>query len=185
MAKSAKPNIATVLLAGVLAWVIPGAGHVYLGRTLRGVIICVCLNALFWTGMAIGGVFTIDPVSERWWFAAQFCGGVSALGGWYRQDAQRKAITSSFPDHINSPTPPKPAFDGDERPAEWRQAYANAVAERRLALTYPGSTVARAYTGIAGMLNLMCIFDAVMLALLGRFGEPPPAADEEQEEETA
>ena len=38
-------------------------------------------------------------------------------------------------------------------------------------LVYPTDVVARAYAGIAGMLNLLCIFDAVVLAMLGHFGE--------------
>mgnify|MGYP000853354412 CR=1 FL=1 len=37
---------------------------------------------------------------------------------------------------------------------------------------YHVDNVARAYAGIAGLLNLLCIFDATILALMGRFGEP-------------
>jgi len=46
--------------------------------------------------------------------------------------------------------------------------------EEHLALTAPTDTIARAYSGIAGLLNLMCIFDAMILALMGIGGEPPP-----------
>ena len=63
---------------------------------------------------------------------------------------------------------------------QWWEKYDDALAEKNLALVYPTDSVARAYTGIAGMLNLLCIFDAVMLGLLGRFGEPPPVPAEDK-----
>ena len=72
-----KPNYPAALLAGILAWVIPGAGHMYLGRALRGIILCICINGLFWAGVAFGGVFTVEPLRERWWFAAQVGAGAS------------------------------------------------------------------------------------------------------------
>ena len=41
-----------------------------------------------------------------------------------------------------------------------------------IALVAPADTVARAYAGVAGLLNLMCIFDALMLSIMGTTGEP-------------
>jgi hypothetical protein len=50
----------------------------------------------------------------------------------------------------------------------------------------PAAGVARAYTGIAGMMNLLCIFDVLMLGLMGVWGEPPATeTDEETSEEEA
>ena len=40
-----------------------------------------------------------------------------------------------------------------------------------MARAAPMDSVARAYSGTAGLLNLMCIFDAAILALMGRTGE--------------
>jgi TM2 domain-containing membrane protein YozV len=166
MAKRDAPSPGTAVAAGLLAWLIPGAGHVYLGRVLRGVIICVCINGLFWAGVAFGGVFTVDPIRQRLWCAAQMATGVSALGGLYREKQIRQQIT----DELGlAPTPQQ-----SQNPGRWWISYNEAVAEKHLALVYPTDAVARSYTGIAGMLNLLCIFDAVMLALLGRLGEPPP-----------
>ena len=50
--------MARTLLATFLAWLVPGAGHVMLGRTLRGVIIFIIIGAMFWTGVGLGGVMT-------------------------------------------------------------------------------------------------------------------------------
>jgi len=179
MPKSSSPNILTVLLAGVLAWLVPGAGHVYLRRTVRGLVVCVSVNGLFWAGVAFGGVFTVEPVTQKWWFAAQMCTGVSGLSSWYRQDRQRKLLLTDErldPSH----------FEGlrrNERDAKWQRAYGEVLVEQKLSLDYPTDNVARAYSGVAGMLNLMCIFDAIMLALLGQFGEPPPARRKSQPRE--
>jgi len=158
------------LVAGLLAWLIPGAGHVYLGRTVRGVIICICIHAMFWSGVAVGGVFTVEPLRERWWFSVQMATGVSGLAGWVHQDRMRRRITSRFEDpRLRSPTPVRGRRD------EWWKAYTAAQADKGVALVYPASVVARAYTGIAGMLNLMCVFDVVCLGLIGRLGEPDRA----------
>ncbi len=168
MAKRDSSTHAAALLAGILAWIVPGAGHVYLGRTLRGVILFLCVNGLFWAGVAFGGVFTVEPLRERWWFAAQMATGASGLGSWYLQGRFRRAIASEA--GLAESTPP-----ADPAGAQaWWEKYERAVAEKGLALVYPTDSVARAYSGIAGMLNLLCIFDAVMLGLLGRYGEPAP-----------
>ena len=149
-------------VAGILGWLIPGAGHVYLKRTVRGIIICICINGLFWSGVAIGGVFTTDPLKQRWWFTAQMCTGVSGIASWYRQERYRRAITDQMG------ISPKPMWMNDK---QWWDKYEQELVKRKLMLVYPTDVAARAYAGIAGMLNLLCIFDAVVLAMLGHFGE--------------
>jgi hypothetical protein len=47
-----------------------------------------------------------------------------------------------------------------------------------LALATPMDNAARAYTGIAGLLNLLCIFDVVALSLMGAASEPDDEDDE-------
>ena len=42
------------------------------------------------------------------------------------------------------------------------------------AMLYPTENIARAYAGVAGMLNLLCIIDAIILSFMGTYGEPPP-----------
>ena len=166
MPKRDTSRYATALLAGLLAWFIPGAGHLYLRRAARGVILCICINGLFWTGVAFGGVFTVEPLKQRWWLGAQMGAGASAMATWYRQDRLRRSVTE---DLGLPPTPPR----SPEKAQQWWFDYTSTLAERKLALVYPTDAVARSYSGVAGMLNLMCIFDAFMLALMGSFGELP------------
>jgi len=161
---TSKPRPIAVL-ALLLAWLAPGAGHVYLGRPIRGVIIFLAIAATFWSGVAVGGVMTVDYHSERWWFAAQILTGVHGIVGWRRQATVYRRLASD-----SQVGPPPPAGTPDR--ADWESRVDRKLAADGVALACPTDTVARAYTGVAGLLNLMCMFDAVMLSLLGEWGEP-------------
>src|SRR5512147_559128 len=71
-------------VAGVLTWLLPGAGHIFIGQRARGLIIMITIAVTFWGGVAIGGVKkTIDPKDRRLWFVGQICVGghsLAALG---------------------------------------------------------------------------------------------------------
>jgi hypothetical protein len=152
-------------IAALLAWIVPGAGHVYLGRTLRGVILFVAIGATFWAGVAVGGVMTIDSRYDRWWFCAQSLCGVHSLIGWYRQEQVYKEVAKELgKKRIEVPPGGRPT-DEQMRVDEKLQAGGIVVANS-------SENVARAYSGIAGLLNLLCVFDVVLLALMGRAGEP-------------
>jgi TM2 domain-containing membrane protein YozV len=67
-------------VAGLLAWLIPGLGHIYLGHRTRGLILLVTVTVTFWSGVAIGGVrSTVDPRERRLWFVAQICTGGNTM----------------------------------------------------------------------------------------------------------
>jgi len=148
-------NIPIIALA--LAWLVPGAGHVYIGRVGRGVIIFLTISALFWAGMAMGGAMTVDCDRERWWCVSQMLTGVHGLVGWQVQRAALRSVGVSPVTALRDPS------RADKQ-----------LAEEGLALVAPTGTVARAYAGVAGLLNLMCIFDALVLSLMGVFGETAP-----------
>jgi TM2 domain-containing membrane protein YozV len=166
-------------VAGVLAWIVPGAGHLYLRRPVRGIIIFVTIAALFWGGVAMGGVLTVDQYNERWWFAAQMLAGIHGLTSWQRQTALYDRMMNG-PDGLREPLP-DPGGEISLAQLEMDEA----LARDKVALVAPTDTVARAYAGVAGMLNLMCIFDAIALALIGTTGESrsrrkEPDADEQE-----
>ena len=110
--KTSSPNF---LLAAVLAWLVPGAGHAY--------------------------------------------------SGWHYQNQLYREVDDKL-----SLAPPKRGG----RPGERRMVIDSELAERNVALVYPVDIAARAYAGVAGLLNLLCIFDAATLALMGVTGEPSP-----------
>jgi len=161
------------LLAAALAWLVPGAGHVFLRRHVRGIVIFVVIATLFWGGVGMGGVLTVDQYNERWWFAAEMLAGVHGLYGW-----QREANLYNDLMKRNRLDPPLPDPGGEVSAAQMRMD--EALADKKLALVAPVDTVARAYAGVAGMLNLMCIFGAVALALMGVRGERPRPRDDEE-----
>ena len=148
------------VLAAALAWILPGAGHWYIGRPARAVVLFLVVNGLFWGGVAIGGVFTVNPRDERWWFYAQSITGASAAIGWERQQLKYNRLLSQV--------------DRDRVPltrAGMQGEMDAIIAREGLAMVLPGSDVALICTGVAGMLNLLCIFDALLLSLMGRYGE--------------
>jgi len=152
MAEAPKTTRHSAATALVLSWLIPGAGHVYVGLPARGIIIFLTIAATFWAGIAIGGVMTVDPITQRWWFVAEMLTGAHGLVCWYRQHEAVEALVGSGKVHL---------LELDKR-----------LAEANLALVSPTDTVARAYSAVAGLLNLMCIFDAVILALMGKRRAP-------------
>lgn len=171
MSQAKHTNIPLAVTSMALAWIVPGAGHVFIGRPVRGVIIGLVIAATFWAGVAMGGVMTVEPRDERWWFIADLLSGVHGLAAWQIEEHTWRSL----------------ADDPDVRRQQTslRQDPVNAAAvmdaklqEHGLALTSPTDVVARAYCGIAGLLNLMCIFDVMMLGLMGVRAEPPrPAKD--------
>ena len=166
MPKRSKQSKPIWVVAAFLAWFVPGAGHVYIGRPRRGVILFVTIAVTFWAGIAMGGVMTVDYRYQRWWFSAQILSGVHGLVGWYRQEQVYRELG-------NDPRIAWADASVDGRP-DHRQMLVDYELERKgIVLTNPTAGVARAYSGVAGMLNLLCIFDVLMLTLAGRGREPP------------
>lgn len=109
---------------GILAWLVPGLGHWYLGHRNRAIVFLVTITLTFWTGIAIGGVrSTVDTNKRKLWFMAQIGTGGNALGAL----AFRRAVAASA------------APDGP----------------------YISSEVGVHYTGVAGLLNVLVILDAI------------------------
>jgi hypothetical protein len=147
-----KESSALPVLTLLLACAIPGAGHFYLGRARRGIIIFLAISALFWSGLAVGGVLTVDSQREKWWFAAQMLTGANGLAAWQLEKRAYRILDEDA---------------GGE-------SLEKKMVEKNIALVAPAETVARAYSGVAGLINLMCIFDALMLSLMGMRGESAP-----------
>jgi len=175
------------LVAAALAWLIPGAGHFYIGRRVRGIILFIAINATFWTGVGIGGVMTVDSRYERWWMVAQMLTGVDGVYCWYRQDKVYKDLRLD-PDVDRAIEARKNRFQRSGkagvvnlnaisssptgRPDELQMIVDQKLQEREIALVDPAGEIARGFSGIAGMLNLLCIFDALILAMMGKGSEP-------------
>ena len=166
MAEKVKTSKPLPIVALALAWLVPGAGHAYIGRRRRGIIIFVTIGATFWAGVGLGGVMTVDHRIEPWWFMAEMLAGAHGLLGWSRQKAIYRKLADE-PEIGPLVSPRSSMFMPQQMQIDGR------LKEMNLVLVYPVDTIARAYAGVAGMLNLLCIFDATILAIAGVTGEPP------------
>ena len=137
VAYAPRHGLLTGPIAGFLAWLVPGLGHIYLGHRVRGLVCLVTITVTFWTGVAIGGVqATVDPKERTLWFMAQLCTGGHTLAAY----------------GLHRVVEPQPAAGLRPPPvlAHWLS-----------------SEVGVHYTGVAGLLNLLVILDA-----LGRADAP-------------
>ena len=169
MAAAEKDSRPLPYLAAILAWLVPGLGHIYIGRRVRGIIILVTIAATFWTGVAFGGVMTVDYQNQRWWFTAQMCTGIHGLVGWYRQKAKYNELWDELLKDEQFQKQRK-SYQGQVDPLLLRRTYmAKVMQAEEVALVAPTETIARAYAGVAGLLNVMCIFDAMILSVMGLY----------------
>jgi len=60
-----------ILVVAVLAWLIPGAGHIFIKERKRGIIIFATITLTFLAGIYIGSIGVIDPVNSRPWYFGQ------------------------------------------------------------------------------------------------------------------
>ena len=61
-----------MLQAGILAWILPGAGHFFLGHRAIGLVVFLAISFAYGAGLAIGGVKnSVNPRLNRWLFLAE------------------------------------------------------------------------------------------------------------------
>jgi hypothetical protein len=149
-------------LAAFLAWLVPGAGHFYQGRYAKAGIFVVCILATWIHGFAIGGGHVVYasmvPGDMRWHYALQAGVGAAALPALIQTHYLSKHTdpltgrTDSRYDPLwrGFMAPPKrPIFeDNADEVSAW---YARRGA---------GYEMGAWYTMIAGLLNILVIYDA-------------------------
>jgi len=148
------------LVAAALAWLVPGMGHIFIGQRVRGLIILVVIAATFWAGIGMGGVMTVDREAEPMWFIAEMLTGTHGLVTWRWQQSVMSDVNEEVGQTLVT------SEDDFNRHQWYRDARDMVLARRGLALVAPVDVIARVYSGVAGMLNLLCIFDALMLVLI-------------------
>lgn len=147
MASSWKDNHALFLIVvGALAWLVPGAGHWAINERRRAVVIGVVVILTFLAGLYVGSVGVIDPVGAKPWYAAQLMNtpAVYLLG---------KHVT------------------GVNNQAELQRASAAPATIVPYRVYGRPNEIGQIYTSIAGLLNLLCIVNAIYMAHLQAVGE--------------
>ncbi len=160
-------------LAGVLAWLVPGLGHFYQGRTAKGIVFCVCILSTFTYGVYLGGSSELGwgravyaswrPGFRRLPFLCQIGVGLPAMPALL--EAQR-AAEGRKPLFGGFMAPPRP--DGDSNAGRRHDALAEQPTlddlHRQLHRYFDVGT---AYTMIAGLLNVLAIYDACCGPVIG------------------
>ena len=158
--RTAADPTARAVTAGLLAWLVPGAGHALLGQRRYAAILFVAISFPYLTGAAIGGVkSSVNPYLNKWLFLAELgCGGYTAaaflladrVGGISARQAAEilnrsgavAAMTATQRQRLEDKLLPYVSF-------------------------YPASDVAQIYLAVAGLLNVLAILDAIARALTG------------------
>ncbi len=83
-AAAPKANLKNPILAGVLAFLIPGLGHYYQGRLFKAALYFVCILGTFFTGLRIGHGQVVyfqweDPENRTYAYLCQVWAGLPAL----------------------------------------------------------------------------------------------------------
>ena len=115
-----------LIIVGLVAWMIPGAGHFLIRERKRGLILFAVITTLFAMGLFIGSIGVVDWVTGKIWFYAQilYSPAVGLIGNTTKHGGY---LVHGHPCDIG-----------------------------------------QIYTGIAGMLNLLCVLSAVYMAYCGR-----------------
>jgi hypothetical protein len=60
-----------MLVVGLAAWAVPGAGHFIIKERKRGIIIFVTVTLTFLVGLYVGSIGVVDKIGAKPWFMAQ------------------------------------------------------------------------------------------------------------------
>ena len=158
--KQTPASLNTTVAAGVLSWLLPGAGHFLLGhKRLAAVFFCaICLPYL--AGVAIGGVKTsVNPHLNRWLFMAELGAGGLTTGFYALNNA-----TGDFDARMTA----------DIIRRQGQTSRLSSTEQQRLQASlhpyvsyFPASDVAQIYLAVAGLMNILVILDALTRAQTG------------------
>lgn len=131
-------------LAVVLAWLIPGAGHLYLGRRRKAVVLFVLILGMFMAGQAMAQfkcVFyrSTPMLKSKLWFIGQAGVGLPTAVFTLTNDA--RAETDVYTSRVNK--------DG-----ETERVRIDGEARLRFEMR-PGFEIGTLWTTLAGLLNLL------------------------------
>jgi hypothetical protein len=155
-------------LAALFAWLVPGAGHLYQRRTGKGLLFMICILGTYFFGLALGEGKVVyaswNQVDRRWQYPLQLGVGLPALPALVQSIAARRGepLLGGFMAPPRSP----------EELSDWHKT---------LNMRFELGTL---YTMIAGLLNVLAIWDAYGGPVLSEPGnkERGPPEDEKSKD---
>ena len=138
-------------IAALLGWLVPGAGHLYQGRTAKGILFLVSILSTFFYGLYLGDGKVVyaswRPGDTRWAYVCQVGVGLAALPALLQANRPHDGDSAGFMAPPELPRGTHNGGDGGEL-GLWN---------RDLNRYFELGTV---YTMIAGLLNILAIYDA-------------------------
>jgi hypothetical protein len=159
-------------LAALWAWLIPGAGHLYQRRYAKGVLFMVCILGTYFFGLALGGgkvvYASFRQPDMRYPYICQIGVGLPALPALIQRQRAMPGAARGGPLWNGFMAPPQvsPHEHMEDELAGWH---------KDLKAYFELGTL---YTMIAGLLNVLAIYDAYAGPVFVVPGEqkdkPPP-----------
>lgn len=155
-------NLRNRALAAFLAWLVPGAGHFYQRRYAKGSLFVVCILATWVLGFALGGGHVVyasfAPGDVRWHYILQAGVGAAALPALVQGNHMR---VNTDPATGQTRRGYEPWFGGFMAPPDRPVMDDNAdEVSAWYARHGAGYEMGSWYTMIAGLLNILVIYDA-------------------------
>ncbi len=151
-------------LAALLAWFWPGAGHLYQRRFAKGALFMVCVLSTYFFGLALSDGRAVyaswSKEDRRWQYICQFGVGAPALPALIQNRLVRGGREPLFGGSMAPPRFVNP--NGRDELSDWH---------KKLNTRFELGTL---YTVIAGLLNVLAIYDAYA-------GPFVPAPEEEKD----
>jgi hypothetical protein len=149
-------------VAAILAWLIPGLGHLYQGRTAKGLLFLICVLSTFLYGLYLSDGRAVYASwvegDKRLYYLCQLGAGLPALPALVQTYLVRNGKAPLLGGIMAPPVTPAQL-------SEWYKT---------LNIYFDLGTV---YTTIAGLLNILVIYDA--------WGGPAPLETEAEKKGTA
>jgi len=143
-------------VAALLAWLWPGAGHIYQRRFGKAILYMVCILGIYFLGFAIGGGHVVyasfEKQDRRLPFICQVGVGIPAL----------PAVVQAVRMHVlsNPNNPKEPLFNGFMAPPKkFNPDHRDELADwhRDFKFRFELGTL---FTMVAGLLNILAVYDA-------------------------
>jgi hypothetical protein len=188
------------ILAALLAWLVPGLGHWYQGRRAKAVLFFVCIMGLFVYGVFLGGGYRVDdrfdPAGKerflgygravyfswqnddkRLYYVSQIGVGLAAMPALFQANWMNRHEKVGWYGRMDGfMAPPRPVQVPLNDPNENQP-----TAHDLHYLLNRSLELATIFTAVAGLLNVLAIYDA----WAGPVVMQPPAKKEDEEKEEA
>ena len=162
------------VVAAVWAWVWPGAGHIYQRRYAKGILFMVCILSTWFFGLGLGQGHVVyaswTKDDHRWQYFCQLGVGAPALPAIVESQRAKKGQKPLLNGWMAPPKNVVSYESANDELAQWHLKY------------HSFFELGTLYTMIAGLLNVLAIYDAYagpMVVTSEEQSDKPPPDDED------